>query len=183
MRAEDEHGFREVALARAPALRRLAFAVCGDWHRADDLAQDALIRLYGAWPLRDAGAVDAWLKRTLVRAWIDERRRPWWRREHSVSQVPEPASAAVWDGDLPSVLHVLDLLPPRQRACLVLRFLEDWSVEQTADALGCSTGTVKSQTSRGLVTARRWMDVEAQAAAVDAQDVVGDAGTREGYRS
>jgi len=154
VRPDEEAAFREVAASRGPGLRALGYAVSGKWHTADDLAQDALVRLYGAWPVRDPAALDAWLRRTLVRLWIDQTRRPWWRRERSTDALPEPAAPGPPDGD-GEVWAVLDRLPPRQRACLVLRFVQDCSVEQTAEALGVTTGTVKSQTSRGLATARR----------------------------
>ena len=155
MRPEQEEAFAEFVATRGAGLRRVALAVTGDWHRADDLVQDVLVKLYLAWPLRDARAGDVWLRTTLVRAWIDETRRPWRRHERTTDAVPDAVVARPdGDGDPAGVLAVLRLLPPRQRACLVLRFLEDWSVEQTAQALRCSTGTVKSQTSRALDTVR-----------------------------
>ncbi len=155
MKPEQEEAFAEFVATRSAGLRRVALAVTGDWHRADDLVQDVFVKLYLAWPLRDVRAGDVWLRTTLVRAWIDETRRPWRRHERTTGAVPDTAVAGpVEDGDAAGVLAVLRLLPPRQRACLVLRFLEDWSVEQTAQALCCSTGTVKSQTSRALDTVR-----------------------------
>ncbi len=155
MKAAEEDAFAEFVAARSAALRRVALAVTGDWHRADDLVQDVFVKLYLAWPLRDVRAGDVWLRTTLVRAWIDETRRPWRRHERTTDAVPDTVVAVpAGDGDAAGVLAVLRLLPPRQRACLVLRFLEDWSVEQTAQALRCSTGTVKSQTSRALDTVR-----------------------------
>jgi RNA polymerase sigma factor (sigma-70 family) len=100
--------------------------------------------------------VDAYLRRTLVRAMIDETRRPW-RRERVVPQPPEPIAA---DGPTDRVatrhtlVDALRQLPPRQRAVLVLRFLEGMDVAATARAMGCREGTVKSQTAHGLAALR-----------------------------
>jgi RNA polymerase sigma-70 factor (sigma-E family) len=151
----DAAAFAEVATARAPWMRRFAVALCsGDGHQAEDLTQEALVRLYAAWPIRDVGAVDAWLRRTLVRLWIDQTRRPFRVRERPVHAVPEVAAPEVEADDVAEWRRLLAGVPPRQRACLVLRFVEDLSVEQTAAVLGISTGAVKSNTARGLEAAR-----------------------------
>jgi len=161
VRREHESAFRAAAAAHQHRLRRLAFSLSSDWHAGDDLAQTSLLKLAVAWPLRDEGAVAAWLTSTLVRSWIDETRRPWWRRERLTDTVPdsaappEPSAAVAAD-----LVRALDHLPPRQRACLVLRFLDDCSVEQTADVLRCSVGSVKTHTSRGLAAVRQRMGVD-----------------------
>lgn len=155
MNAEQEERFRLVAAAHMRTLRRTGYGLSGDWHTADDLAQTTLVKLYSAWPLRDVGALEGWLRRTLVRSWVDETRRPWWRRERSVDGLPDQAARDDSNGEgAADLVGWLDWLPPRQRACLVLRFLDDCSVEQTAEVLQCSVGTVKSQTSRGLASLR-----------------------------
>ena len=153
MRAQDRAAFEDVVATRSTALRRTAYAVCGDWHRSDDLVQEALVKLYLAWPLRDPGSADGWLRTTMVRTWIDQTRRPWWRHERSSDRLPDVAAPPQVSG-ADALVAVLQRLAPRQRACLVLRFVEDWSVEQTAQALRCSPGTVKSQTSKALETIR-----------------------------
>jgi len=154
----DEQEFAEYFVARRDAVRRTAYLLCGDWHRADDLAQTAFVALHRRWrKVRDRGALDAYVRRTLVRAVIDESRRPW-RRERFVDEVPEtPAedadvgeSVAIRQALIPALRRV----PPRQRAVLVLRFLDGLDVAATANALGCTEGTVKSQTARGLETLR-----------------------------
>jgi RNA polymerase sigma-70 factor (sigma-E family) len=152
----DDTAFAELFAARATALRRTAYLLCGDWHRAEDLTQTAFAKVYAAWPrLRDKGAVDAYLRQTLTRVYLDEYRRLW-RREQSTANVPDvvtmPADPA---DDRLVLLTALATVPPKQRACLVLRYFEDYSVEQTAHALDCSTGTVKSNTARGLDALRR----------------------------
>jgi RNA polymerase sigma-70 factor (sigma-E family) len=155
VRAQDRAAFEEIVATRSTALRRTAYAICGDWHRSDDLAQEALVKLYAAWPLRDPGTADSWLRTTMVRTWIDETRRPWWRYERSSELVPDVAATQPRQQSQADVLvAVLQRLAPRQRACVVLRFVEDWSVERTAQALRCSPGTVKSQTSKALQTIR-----------------------------
>src|SRR5262249_18450024 len=105
--------------------------------------------------------LDGYVRTILLRAWLDERRRPW-RRERSYAVLPDaPAGtvtgAAAGAGTDPgrvadrlTIMGLLAELPPRRRAVLVLRYFCHLSVEETADALGCTTGTVKSQTARGL---------------------------------
>jgi len=154
----DEQEFAEYFVARREAVRRTAYLLCGDWHKADDLAQTAFVALHRRWrKVRDKQALDAYVRRTLVRAVIDESRRPW-RRERFVEELPETAAD---DGDIgdavatrEALLKGLRRVPPRQRAVLVLRFLEGLDVAGAAQALGCSEGTVKSQTSRGLAALR-----------------------------
>lgn len=111
--------------------------------------------------IRDRGAVDAYVRKTLVRAAIDESRRPW-RRERHTDEVPETAVPGTGGGDslAEAVSTRADLLaglarvPPKQRAVLVLRYFEGLDVASVARVLGCSEGNVKSQTSRGLANLR-----------------------------
>ncbi|MGH3898983.1 MAG: SigE family RNA polymerase sigma factor [Pseudonocardiaceae bacterium] len=161
MDQRDEQEFADYFTARRDAVRRTAYLICGDWHRADDLAQTAFVALHRRWrKVRDKGALDAYVRRTLVRAAIDESRRPW-RRELAVDVLPEPAAGATGSdavGDTvanrSALVDGLQRVPPRQRAVLVLRFLEGQSVTAVATALKCTEGTVKSQTARGLDTLR-----------------------------
>jgi RNA polymerase sigma-70 factor (sigma-E family) len=150
--AEFERYFR----ARRDAVRRTAYLMCGDWHRADDHTQAAFVALHRHWRrVRDKGALDAWMRRTLMRTVVDESRRPW-RRERSTDDVVA-VDRVVADPDV-TTRHVLvdglRAVPPRQRAVLVLRYLDGLDVAATAAALGCSEGTVKSQTSHGLAALR-----------------------------
>jgi RNA polymerase sigma-70 factor (sigma-E family) len=153
-RAELDADFREWALARQAHLRRSAFLLCRDWHLAEDLTQTALAKLYAAWHRVSAGETrDAYARRVLYRTFVDETRRGY-RREFPGADLPDSAAPAV-DSELRmTLLDAVGLLPPRGRAVIVLRFWEDLSVEDTAAALGCSTGTVKSQTARGLAALR-----------------------------
>ena len=158
MSAPHEAAFRVFAVTRRPSLRRTAFLLCGDWHQADDLVQSALVKLYVAWPrIRENEQPDAYAHRTLVRCYLDERRRPW-RRERPVEVLDDQAASSRPTDDLLDLRDALARLPRRQRATLMLRYWLDASVAQTADALGCSEGTVKSQTARALNTLRTLLD-------------------------
>jgi RNA polymerase sigma-70 factor (sigma-E family) len=155
VKRSDEDAFREYVTARLDRLRRMAYLLCRDWHTADDLVSVTLGKLYRNWRrARRATNPDAYLRAILVRALIDERRRPW-HRESVVDTVPE---IAVTDRhrvlDRMALLDVLAPLTPRRRAAVVLRFYCDLSVEDTAEILGCSTGTVKSLTARALEALR-----------------------------
>jgi RNA polymerase sigma-70 factor (sigma-E family) len=158
--ADAEQEFDAYFRARRDAVRRTAFLLCGDWHRADDHAQAAFVALHRHWRrIRDRAALDAWMRRTLVRTVVDESRRPW-RRERATDTSPEGVVEGPADGpaDAIATRHVLvdglRAVPPRQRAVLVLRFLEGLDVAATAEVLGCSAGTVKSQTAHGLAALR-----------------------------
>ncbi|WP_405841732.1 SigE family RNA polymerase sigma factor [Streptomyces sp. NBC_01518] len=147
--------FDDFARSRQAHLRRTAHLLCGDWHLAEDLTQTALAKLYAVWRrVRQLESPDGYARRVLYRTFIDETRRRRWRERLGAHE--EDVMAPVSDPDLRlTLLDALRQLPPRGRAVLVLRFWEDQSVEATAAALGCSVGTVKSQTSRSLGTLRR----------------------------
>jgi RNA polymerase sigma-70 factor (sigma-E family) len=155
---EERQRFTEYFAARQAALRRTAYLLCGDWHWAEDLTQTAFVRLAAGWRrIRDPGAVDAYARSCLVRVYLAESRRLWRRREHAVAQLPEMGGVA--DGAEDVARHLafaaaLAKLPARQRATLVCRFYQEMDVAATAAALGCSPGTVKSQTARGLAALR-----------------------------
>jgi RNA polymerase sigma-70 factor (sigma-E family) len=154
MSTADEAAFRAFAWSRRASLRRTAYLLCGDWHQADDLVQTALVKLYVAWRrVRTGDQPDGYVRRILTRCYLDERRRPW-RRESPVEIVLDRPSEHRPPDDLIDLRAALDRLPPRQRATVVLRFWADASVAETADALGCSEGTVKSQTARALTALR-----------------------------
>jgi RNA polymerase sigma-70 factor (sigma-E family) len=150
----DETSFRQFAATRLAPLRRTAYLLCGDWHQADDLVQTALVKLYVAWPrLHGHAQLDGYTRRIVVRCYLDERRRPW-RREQSTENVTDRPAAAVDYDDRLDLRDALAQLTKRQRATVLLRFWADASVAETADALGCSEGTVKSQTARALAVLR-----------------------------
>lgn len=152
----DIEGYREYVAARLEPLRRTAYLLCGDWHTADDLVSTALVRLLRHWRRVSAmDSPDAYVRRMLLRVWLDERRRPW-RREAAWAEVPDSPVRATTEGsvDRLTILALLAELPPRRRAVLVLRYFCDLSVEDTARELGCTPGTVKSQSARGIEALR-----------------------------
>jgi RNA polymerase sigma-70 factor (sigma-E family) len=155
MRAEEERAYTEYVQGRVISLRRTAYRLCGDWQLAEDLTQSALIKLFTAWRrARDARSLDAYSQQILVRQWLDEVRRPW-RRTTAVADLPDAAAQADDPTNRLTLIAALAQVPPRQRAAVVLRFWEGLSVAEAAEAMKCSQGTVKSQTSHGLAALRR----------------------------
>jgi RNA polymerase sigma-70 factor (sigma-E family) len=162
MRKSDEESFRRFAVEHAPRLRRTAYLYCGDWHLAEDLMQSALTKIYRSWSrVQKDESLANYSRTVLLRTWLDEKRRPWRRSEQSEADVPERRDEARGPADSPERLWARDLvhqgllrLPPRQRAVVVLRYFDELSVAEAAEVMGCSEGTVKSQTARGLETLR-----------------------------
>ena len=157
---DDEAAFREYVTARGAALLRIALLLTGNRADAEDLLQAALAKTYLAWDkIHDRAALDAYVKRAMVNTQIS-----WWRRrrveEFPTEDIPERATAE----HLPpselqdTVRRALDRLPQRMRAAVVLRYYEDMSEPEIADALGVSRGTVKSTVSRAVAKLR--IDVE-----------------------
>src|SRR5690349_16182686 len=157
--SERHRQFREYFAARRDVVRRTAYLLCGDWHWADDLTQSAFMRLAVGWrKVRDREALDGFVRTCLVRAYLADVRRVWRRRERSVAEPPEVVQEIAGDDRRAEFTAALRQLPPRQRAVLVCRFYQDLDVAATAAALGCSEGTVKSQTARGLAKLRELID-------------------------
>jgi RNA polymerase sigma-70 factor (sigma-E family) len=152
----EEAAYRDYVSMRMDRLRRTAYLYCHDWHTADDLVAITIGKLYRYWArARQAANLDAYVHRILLRSWLDEKRRPW-QREELADELPEPAVVTA-EPDVvvrAPLLGLLARLSPRRRAVIVLRLYCDLSVEETAEILGCSAGTVKSQTARGLDTLR-----------------------------
>lgn len=151
--------FTEYVTARTSWLRAIAYLLCGDWHRADDLVQSSITKLYVSW--NRAGSVEnrnGYARTVLVNTFLAEQRSSWGRRIVLRAEADDSASA------LPDIDASLDLraalaaLPPRQRAAVVLRYYCDLSVDQAATALECSPGNVKSQSARGIDTLRRILE-------------------------
>lgn len=150
-RAERDEAFAAFVAARQTHLRRIAYTMCGDWDRAEDLLQTALVKLYVAWPrLRRDGSEEAYTRQIIVRASIDEHRRPW-QRERTIDAFPDgPAPTGTPFEERDELIDALQQLPEMQRKTVVLRHWLGLSVQDTATELRVSEGTVKSHTSRGL---------------------------------
>lgn len=141
--------------ARLPSLRRLALLLCQDWQRADDLVQVTITQLYVHWSRASAAEhTDAYARTILVREFAHERRSAWARRVRLNGEVSDSPAAAVDHDAALDLRAAVATLPPRQRAALVLRFYCDLNVDQSAQLLGCSPGTIKSQTAKALHTLR-----------------------------
>ncbi|HEY0933027.1 MAG TPA: SigE family RNA polymerase sigma factor [Trebonia sp.] len=134
-----------------------------DWHLAHDLVQDTLVKVYRHWPrVRQADNLDAYVRRILV----NEARDRWRRRDKAVpvadvgAELRGPAVSDAADdiARRDGLLRALVELPHQQRATVVLRYLEGLSQAETAQVLGCSEGTVKSQSSRALARLRTHLD-------------------------
>lgn len=151
--ASRDEEFSAFVAARQAHLRRIAYAVCGDWHRADDLLQTALVKLYVAWPrLHRDGRQEAYTRQIIVRSNIDESRRPWRRERPGLDGHDPAARPGLGTEERSALFDALQDLPVGQRKVVVLRHWLGLSVEETAAELGISTGTVKSQSSRALHT-------------------------------
>jgi len=130
----------------------------GDWALAADITQEALIKVYVAWPkLERGGGLASYARRVVVSAAIDHHRKRARRPEVLVDAHDDPGlgDGAGERADRSLVLQALRNVPERQRACIVLRYYEDLSVSETAHALRCSEGNVKSQTSHGIAALKR----------------------------
>lgn len=152
MRRTDEEAFRSFVTERQTVLRRRAFLLCGNWADGDELVQEALARVYVAWPRISTGAEAAYTRRTMMNLYLNDQRKR--RREVLTDETPEPA---VSDHDRELALTLTGLLkdlPEKQRAVIVLRFWEDLTVPQIAECTGVAEGTIKSQISRALSALR-----------------------------
>src|SRR5688500_20234483 len=159
MRSADETAFAEFVQGRWAALYRTAYLLTGNRHDAEDLLQTALANTYVGWRrIRDRGATEAYVRRALVNA----ASRGWRKRGRTVltDEVPDPGHDGGLTGlaDKAALWRAVSDLPPRMRATLVLRYYEDLSEAETAAALDCSVGSVKSQTPPALKRLRAALD-------------------------
>ncbi|GAA0935754.1 SigE family RNA polymerase sigma factor [Virgisporangium aurantiacum] len=153
----SEADFRQFVDTRYTDLLRLAYALTGSAHEAEDLVQGALVKVMRRW--RRVEDPMAYLRRVMI-----NQRTSGWRRFGAREVVTAtPPDRPVGDGtaavdDRQTVLAALRGLPPRMRAAVALRYVADLSEAETAATLGCSVGTVKSQTSKGLARLREALE-------------------------
>jgi RNA polymerase sigma-70 factor (sigma-E family) len=152
-----EVDFARFVRANTPALLRTAYLLAGDAHAAEELVQDTLVRLYPKWHLVEAAEAPlAYVRRSLANQYVNHSRRPS-RREITLDALPERPVLTDPAGQLDDrdqLWAMLDTLPARQRAALVLRYFHDLPDEEIGAALGCQLGTVRSLISRGLAALR-----------------------------
>jgi RNA polymerase sigma-70 factor (sigma-E family) len=154
--ARRDQEFTDYVTASMGSLRRLAYLLCQDPSRVDDLVQAAITRLYAHWTRASAADnLDAYTRTILLRVYLKDRSSAWSTRVQLTGTLPDAATVAADREDALDARAALATLPPRQRATLVLRFYCDLSVDQAAYLLGCSPGTVKSQTAKGLDAMRK----------------------------
>jgi RNA polymerase sigma-70 factor (sigma-E family) len=166
MARRDTVAFTEFVAARSPALFRTAYLMVGDHGLAQDLVQEALTKTYVVWPrLREASKAEAYTRKAITTTYITWWRRKAWKAERPRGEVPDSAmtSDPGHDGgvvDRAWLWGELQSLPPRQRAAIVLRYYEDLTEAQTAEAMGCAVGTVKSQVAQGIKRLREQMGAD-----------------------
>ena len=153
---DREATFSAYVAARRAKLFRTACLLCGDPHRAEDIVQITLAKLYANWPrVSRADNIEGYVRRMLVNSHYSDRRRPWRRESTSTTPVELPLEPGMAPEDADAVWAAIRSLPPGQRKVIVLRHIWDRSVEETAADLGISTGTVKSQNRDALAALRR----------------------------
>ncbi|MDX6282427.1 MAG: hypothetical protein QOH03_3498 [Kribbellaceae bacterium] len=155
MKSEAESEYVDFVTHHANGLCNTAYLLCGDWKRAEDATQEAMIKLYRNWPrLQRKGAIGAYARKVVVSTTLDGLRRRSSTElvggETYFASTADPADQLGLLENRLLIIKALAGLPPRQRACVVLRYFDELSVDETAEALGCSAGTVKSQTMRAL---------------------------------
>ena len=152
--------FAAYLAARQPSLLRTAYLLTGNRHDAEDLVQTAFAKLYLSWDrVRNHGSMDGYVRRILVNEHNSLWRRAWKRREHTAEDtvlhaLDKPHHDPHDDGVGAALWEVVQTLPRKARAVVVLRYYEEMSEAETAAVLGISVGTVKSQTSRALAALR-----------------------------
>jgi RNA polymerase sigma-70 factor (sigma-E family) len=146
--------FERWATAATRPLFRSAWLLTGDWHRAEDLVQDTLARLYGSWGRRSIDNPTAYAHTVLARLFISQRRRRS-SSERPIADVPDGFDAATGDPELRrTLIAALATLPSKDRAVLVLRYFADLPVDEVARRFGGSPGAVRVQAMRALAKLR-----------------------------
>ena len=157
---EPPAGFRDFASARATQLFRIALFMCDDWHEAEDLVQTTLAKVFVSWDrLREISSADSYARKVMLNAFLSQRRlkRSGELPTAHFRDLPAPGP----DSDLRmTLLTALRRLPPRTRAVVVLRYLEDHSIESVAALMGATPAAVKSLNARGLAQLRELLSAD-----------------------
>lgn len=153
---EQEQDFVSFVRLNRSAICRVAYTLCNDWHEADDLTQATLTKLFERWRwLNDRHKMWNYARRVLYNSFVAERRRSRWQNEILQSEIVD---RGVFDHasieERLVLADALNQLGPRQREVVLLRYVEDLSIKQTATILCCSPGTVSSQASRAIQALR-----------------------------
>ncbi len=151
----DRANYYEFVAARSDRLLRTAFMLTRDWAHAEDLLQEAMAKAWFAWG-RVSGDPEAYVRKIIITTYITWWRRRRWKAEVPTGEIPDEVSADEmrWSDERDAVWRALGRLPAGQRAVIVLRFYEDLTEIKTAEVMGCSVGTVKSQTAKALAKLR-----------------------------
>ncbi len=158
---DHDEAFTAYVAQRRHHLFRTACLICGDPHQAEDVVQDALARLYAAWPRASrADNLDGYVRTVLLNSHRNQVRRPWRRERPTAALADRPSPVRMPTEDLQTMWDAIRTLPVGQRNVVVLRHYVGLSVEETAAELGISAGTVKSQTSDALSVLRRSLAAE-----------------------
>jgi RNA polymerase sigma-70 factor (sigma-E family) len=154
--ATRDADFAAYMQARQASLLRTAYLLTGDRHNAEDLVQTSLAKLYLAWDkVKDRDSIDGYVRRIMVNENNSLWRRGWKKREWATETLPEGQAHDEYDeGERGALWAAVQTLPKKARAVVVLRYYEQLSEAETAEILGISVGTVKSQASRALATLR-----------------------------
>jgi len=156
-----DEGFAAFVRDRSAGLARTAFLLTADRHVAEDLLQTTLVKVADRWSrIAATGDPTPYIRKVMLNTAISWRRRRW-HGELPTATLPEVLSSETTTSHVEERLRAaLAQVPPRQRAALVLRYYDDLTEAETAAALGCSVGTVKSQTSKGLARLRDLLGTE-----------------------
>ncbi|MFE3270798.1 MULTISPECIES: SigE family RNA polymerase sigma factor [unclassified Streptomyces] len=162
MQQAGAEGFDDFVAARWSALIHLARLLSGgDRHRAEDLLQESLVKLWFVWPRIADEAPEAYVRKVLARAAARSARRRWWgeRPVERLPDLPQTGDESATVVERSRLETALAQLPPRQRAAVVLRYYQDLPEKQVAEALGCPLGTARSHASRGVARLRQILAV------------------------
>lgn len=149
--ASERAAYVQFVHAVSPRLLAVAWLLTGDGHRAEELVQESLVRVYVKWPTVEAATAPAYARKVLVNLHAEQWRR---RRLEVLTETPPERMSDGVGAESVDLVRALQNLPPRERQAVVLRHYADLSEREAAVTMACSVGTVKSAASRGLARLR-----------------------------